>query len=102
MSVIQVKPEYVYNTNSGTIAELECNIDELISNTITKQFVEAFTQQFQDNDEEIGFVTSNGFELDFNKMMVGEKYFFDYYESKYMAIKNQNGEVELSEITIHG
>ena len=50
---------------------------------------------------EIGHVTSNGFELDFNKMIVGEKYIFDYFESKYMAIKNENGEVELSEITIH-
>jgi len=94
-----VEPEYVYSTSSGTSGNVEQRSVEPLPEVITKQFLKEYLQIT--NEMEIGHVTSNGFELDFNKMIVGEKYIFDYFESKYMAIKNENGEVELSEITIH-
>ena len=40
------------------------------------------------------------FQLDINKMKIGQKYIFDYHNTKYMAIKNEQSDLKLSEICI--
>ena len=97
----QIETQYVINSQSAT--NVTINSSHAIELLVDFAFL-ANTQKILSEQSElgiIGHVNESGFELDFNKMKTGEKYIFDYYDSKYMAIKNNDGNVELSEITIN-
>ena len=68
---------------------------------IMEQDVEIKQMRLLQLNEPVGHIHSSGFELDINKMKLGEKYIFDYFGSKYMAVKNEDKSVKISEITIN-
>lgn len=100
-----IKPEYTFSSQFSTSS---INSDNIYSNftricVIIRPIEYLGTSEKSKSKQDIvGSIDELNFQfkLDINKMLSGSKYIFDYYGSKYMAIKNDDGDLELSEITI--
>lgn len=112
--ILEIEAEYTVKSQSAT-SNLDYNIEQVIPILVKmsqltiiknesehKDQLEKFLKISYTDQEVIGHVNELDFEfeLDINKMKTNEKYIFDYYDSKYMAIKNDDGNIELSEISI--
>ena len=58
----------------------------------------AIVEPLDKMQRQIGLITENGFEVDLNRMLPNKKYLISYDGSKYEAMKNEKGDLELFEI----
>ncbi len=100
-----IEPEYVFSSHvSISGIYLDDNHSNFTISSVINRTVKCLDISEKSTSKQglVGSIDELNFqfELDINKMISGQKYIFDYHGSKYMAIKNVDGDLELSEINI--